>query len=194
MKSIARFLMPTLVLALVGIVGSTITALAQDFPPPIGTRLRCPFNGTISIDRDGALLDGTVTGSGTFEVIATTENTATYIPVEIEATSTFPQLGDEGTFTTRLNTTVPAPASTAASVDASVAVFPVVIPMIYPPIVTDPRGDEFTSQGNVNFLINVSNSFNPIVGEVSNLENPVTFVAEDGRSFKLVSLTATFNP
>jgi hypothetical protein len=191
MKAIARSLMPALVLALVGIFGSTATSLAQDFPPDVGTILVCPFNGDIIVNRDGRDFVGTVEGSGTFQVVESGDNFTRYIPIAIDATSNFDELG---TFTTRLNENIAAdelPVSEARSISADV--FPVVIPMRYPPVVTDPDGVEYIG-GEVNFLIDASNSFNPIEGETSRLEGPVTFTSEDGQSFTLVQLNANFNP
>jgi hypothetical protein len=203
MKSIARFLMPALALALVSIFSSTITALAQDFPPPVGTVLPCRFRGNIAINRDGRDFVGTVEGSGTFQVIATTDNSATYIPIAIEARSTF---GELGTFTTQLGAAAATQVSVANSLQADVP-FPVRIEMRYPPIVTDPgdnpdsdEDDIVYTGGEVNFLIDASDSFNPIVNATSRIENPVTFTAEDGDTdptnnptFTLVRLNATFN-
>jgi len=192
MRSIARFLMPTLFLALVGISGSTVTALAQDFPAQVGDRIRCPFNGDIVINRDGTEFSGSVEGFGTFEVLAVEGNSAVLIPVEIEATSTFEELGE---FKTRLNENIAADELTRSVVRSIGAdVFPLEVPMIYPPIVTDPDGVEYTSEGDVNFLIKSSNSFNPIEDETSDLANSVKFTSEDGQSFTLVRLTATFTP
>jgi hypothetical protein len=195
MKSIARFLMPALALALVSIVGSTVTALAQPFPP-VGTILTCPFRGTIVVNQNNVDFAGTVEGSGIFRVTATTATSATYTPVAITATSTFAALG---TFTTRLDNNAAVAISVARSINGNG--FPVIIPMRYPAIVTGPDNVAYSSNGVVNFLIPSSNSFNPIVNEVSNLEGPVTFIAPDGDTdptnnptFRLVRLTATFNP
>lgn len=187
MKAIARFLMPALLLALVSTFGSTITALAQDFPP-VGTILFCPFRGDITISQNGQDYVGTVEGSGTFQVIESGSASASYLPVDIQATSTFEELG---TFTTRLNNGAAVRPSVANSINADGG-FPVRIEMIYPPIVTGPDGVEYVG-GEVNFLIDESDSFDPIVGATSHLENSVTFGQGD-QTFTLVSLNATFNP
>jgi hypothetical protein len=188
MKAIARFLMPALVLALVSIFGSTITASAQDFPPPIGEVITCNFNGPIVINQDGRDFLGTVSGFGAFQVVTTTDNVAQLRPVEINATSDFPELG---TFTTTLNRRIPEDQQPISNVIFDGDQF--IVPMIYDPVVTGPDGLEYIG-GTVNFFIDGSNSFNPIVDQTSRLEGSVTFQTADGSSsFTLVSLDATFN-
>jgi len=185
MKAITRFWMA---LAMVAILGSTMTALGQVLPRP-GTRLICNFQGPIVINQDGRDYVGTVSGYGGFLVSQSNTTSATYSPVDISATSIFPELG---TFTTRLDAAAAVEPSVATTLGGA-ATFPIYIPMRYVPIVTGPDGVDYYG-GVTNFVIDASQSFNPIVGETSHLEGSVTFTSRDGsRSFTLRSLEATFN-
>lgn len=202
MKTIAKFRNAALLLMLAGVVGTTSTGNAQNrgaegLPAQVGQVITCNFQGPIAINRDGEDFVGAVSGYGSFQVVdvgyANDEDAAagrvsrvTYVPVDIQATSTFEALG---TFTTRLND-VSVTSETVALGGADI--FPVQSDMIYYPIVDTPYGS-YTTQEPVNFTSGSANSFLPFENEPFHLAGPVTFSGDDGNTFTLVRLDAIFN-
>jgi len=202
MKAFTKFLMPVLALAVAGIVGSMASAQAQvvsAFAVQVGQIVRCNFTGPISATVAGRTYAGTVTGSGDFRVTSTSNynvaspesrNTVSYVPVAIQATSTFPGLG---TATTTLDRQALAPASSTTSLNAGDAAFPAASAMTYNAITTL-NGVAYTSQGVVNFVSGNVNTAFPFVNERFDIAAPVNFVDASGQvGFTLNSLTSTFN-
>jgi hypothetical protein len=197
MKAFAKFL----AIVAVCVVGSVTLAHAQGsvFGVQVGQILICHFTGTITITLNGQVSQGTVTGSGTFQVTAVgnfdptkpnSRNFVSYVPVSIQATSTFP---GGGTATTALDLTAPAVTSSTASVNPGPAAFPARVIIVYWATVTL-NGVSVKGQSAVTFAANPVFTAFPFQQEPFQLAAPVNFVDDGGNVvFTLNSLNSTFN-
>jgi len=205
MKAIAKFLMPALALAAVGILGTASHASAQEDRSVfggvrVGDQPACPFIGTLAITAAGQDFAGTVNGSGTFQVTSvsnfnpddpTSVNSVSLTPFAIQAESDLPGFGK---ITTTLQPVADAdlPVSSTSSLNAGPAPFPARGDMTYN--ATGTIGDVvYTSRGTVSFVSdNISAAF-PFTQQAFRIARPVEFVDADGNvGFVLNRLDATF--
>jgi hypothetical protein len=199
MKKLATFL----TIAAACMVGSVNLAHAQAgtsvFNVQVGQIVSCNFVGNISVTSNGQISQGTVNGNGTFQVTAvgnfdpakpSSRNFVSYVPVSIQATSTFPNLG---TATTTLDLQAPPVTSATSSNNPGPGAFPARSAMAYP-AVTTLNGVRYTSQGIVNFVGNPVFTAFPFQNEPFQIAGPVNFIDGEGHvGFTLNSLNSVFN-
>jgi hypothetical protein len=189
MKIIARTLSMVAMLALAG-----VGAANAQYGTVVGQSLTCTqsTNQTglgITIGMGGVDYTGTSSGTGTFQVTATTTtpSSTTYIPLAINVTSNITGLG---TLVTSLGAGAPTSATTAIN---AVAPFPATSRMTFNATATGPGGNVYTSVGAVT-LQGIVNTFNPLVNEQFSLQNQVAFVDAAGNpAFVLKRLDVVFN-
>jgi hypothetical protein len=198
MRSFAKFL----TIAAACIVGSATLAHAAGtgsvFNVQVGQILVCNFVGNISVTANGQTYQGTVTGSGTFQVTSfanfdptkpNSRNIVSYVPVAIQASSTFAGLG---TITTRLDPQAPPATSSTTSINAGPNPFPASSAMTYNAITTV-NGTSYTSRGVVNFVSPQVFTAFPFQQEPFQIAAPVVFANGDNIGFTLNSLNSVFN-